>query len=39
MPAVSGAQSYNPYYNTGYQPVGYSYPGAYNQAPSYWYGR
>jgi hypothetical protein len=32
-------QAYNPYYNSGYQPVGY-YPGysAY-QAPSYWYGR
>jgi len=41
MPAVSGPhQSYNPYYNTGYQPVGYSYPGySTSQVPSYWYGR
>jgi hypothetical protein len=40
-PADAGAaqyQSYNPYYNAGYQPVGYSYPG-YSQAPGYWYGR
>jgi hypothetical protein len=30
-------QAYSPYYNSGYQPVGY-YPG-YAQAPGYWYGR
>ena len=41
MPAVTAVnQSYNPYYNTGYQPVGYTYPGYSNyQVPSYWYGR
>ncbi len=39
--AAAGApQTYNPYYNTGYQPVGYSYPGyATYPVPAYWYGR
>jgi hypothetical protein len=33
-------QSYNPYYNSGYQPVGYNYTGYANSAlPAYWYGR
>jgi hypothetical protein len=41
MPAVTGVpHSYNPYFNTGYQPVGYAYPGyAASQVPGYWYGR
>jgi hypothetical protein len=34
------AQTYNPYYNSGYQPVGYTYSGYSNyQAPGYWNGR
>jgi hypothetical protein len=34
------AQTYNPYYNTGYQPVGYTYSGYSNYVvPAYWYGR
>ena len=33
------AQPYNPYYNSGYQPASYSFPGSYYQAPTYWYGR
>ena len=38
--AATAPQAYNPYYNTGYQPVGYSYPGySQYQSPSYWYGR
>jgi hypothetical protein len=33
-------QSYNPYYNSGYQPVGYNYAGYANSTlPAYWYGR
>ena len=43
VPATAGyaaQQTYSPYYNTGYQPVGYHYPGySPNQVPSYWYGR
>jgi hypothetical protein len=41
LPVTTGVpQSYNPYYNTGYQPVGYYYSGYYpSQVPSYWYGR
>jgi len=35
-PAAAAQQAYSPYYNTGYQPVGY-FPG-YSQTPSYWYG-
>ena len=31
--------AYNPYYNSGYQPVGYYDAGYSQQAPSYWYGR
>ncbi len=31
--------SYNPYFNTGYQPVGYASAGYASQVPSYWYGR
>jgi hypothetical protein len=32
--------SYNPYYNSGYQPVGYYYYSGYGQqTPGYWYGR
>ena len=40
-PAAAGLpQTYSPYYNTGYQPVGYTYPGySPYQVPSYWYGR
>jgi hypothetical protein len=42
-PATAGnaaQQTYSPYYNTGYQPVGYSYPGySQYQVPAYWYGR
>jgi hypothetical protein len=38
--AVAAQPGYSPYYNTGYQPVGYSYPGySQYQSPSYWYGR
>jgi hypothetical protein len=38
--SATAQQSYSPYYNTGYQPVGYSYPGySQYQSPSYWYGR
>jgi hypothetical protein len=49
--AGSSPQTYNPYYNsgyqpvgyyytTGYQPVGYTYPGYYQApVPAYWYGR
>jgi hypothetical protein len=39
MAPVTAPQSYNPYFNSGYQPVGY-YPG-YSSAevPSYWYRR
>jgi hypothetical protein len=34
------AQPYNPYYNSGYQPVGYNYSGySSNVVPAYWYGR
>jgi len=37
---AAAAQTYNPYYNSGYQPVGYSYAGSPNyQVPAYWYGR
>ncbi len=39
VPAAAAPQAYNPYYNTGYQPVGYTYPYVGYQAPSYWYGR
>jgi len=31
-------QTRTPYYNSGYQPVGY-FPGSYYQAPTSWYGR
>ncbi|HKI31174.1 MAG TPA: hypothetical protein VKA46_04860 [Gemmataceae bacterium] len=40
-PVTAGAapQSYNPYFNTGYQPVGYYQGYSSTQVPSYWYGR
>jgi len=40
-PAAGAMQySYNPYTNSGYQPVGYEYSGySASQVPSYWYGR
>jgi hypothetical protein len=36
---AAAPQAYSPYFNSGYQPVGYFYPGYSQQTPAYWYGR
>jgi hypothetical protein len=37
---AANTQVYNAYSNSGYQPVGYYYPGySTSQVPGYWYGR